>query len=111
VGVVDAVAGIPGPCGRRGGGREQGEGERVGQTACDDGPYRVVLSGTGRAYVQVQCSALPLSGAAAGAAGLHLDTLVGGAIRTDVADGDHLLARAAAGGTGRHRATPITLLR
>lgn len=106
VGVGDAVAGVPRRRGCRGGGREQGEGEWVGQAADGDGPDRVVLCGPGRAYVQVQCSALPLSSAAAGAAGLVLDTLVGGAIRADVVDGDHLLARAAAGGTGGHRVTP-----
>lgn len=47
-----------------------------------------------------------LSGAVAVGAGLHLDALVGGAIGTDMVDGDHLLARAAAGGAGGHRATP-----
>ncbi|MGW3698740.1 hypothetical protein ACWD6U_34205 [Streptomyces sp. NPDC005149] len=100
------MAGIPGPGGRRGGGREQSKGERVGQAADGDGPDRVVLSGPGRAYVQVQCSALPLSSAAAGAAGLVLDTLIGGAIRADMADGDHLLSSAATGGAGGHQATP-----
>ena len=78
----------------------------MGQTSDGDGPDRVVLCGSGRAYGQVQCSALPLSSAAAGAAGLVLDPLVGGAIRTDMADGDHLLARATARGAGGHRDIP-----
>lgn len=78
----------------------------MGQAACGDGPDRVVLCGPGRAYVQVQCSAPPLSSAAAAGAGLVLDTLIWGAVRTDVVDGDHLLARAAAGCAGGHRAAP-----
>jgi hypothetical protein len=107
VSVGNAVAGVPRPCGRRGGGRKEGESDRVGQTACGDGPDRVMLSGPGRTYVKVQVSALLLSGPAAAGAGLHLDALVGGAVRADVAHGDHLLAGPAAVVAGIHRATPV----
>lgn len=55
---------------------------------------------------RARAQSVRLSGAMAVGAGLHLDTLVGGAIGTDMVDGDHLLARAAAGGAGGHQATP-----
>ncbi|MEU0001829.1 hypothetical protein ABZ069_33455 [Streptomyces microflavus] len=44
------VTGLPRPGGRRGGGRQERESERVGQAVGGEGPDREVLRGPGGAY-------------------------------------------------------------
>lgn len=58
VDICDAVACVPHARSRQSGGCEQGVGERVGQTACGDGPDRVMLRGPGTAYMRVHWDGL-----------------------------------------------------
>ncbi|MCT6782061.1 hypothetical protein LXH09_36140 [Streptomyces sp. CS7] len=49
------MTGLPRPGGRRGGGREEREGDRVGQAVGGEGPDREVLRGPGGAYEGGHC--------------------------------------------------------